>query len=89
VECLVNTAAVKECLSDPDKMHLVQGLIEDGGSHGMQSFDQSILTMYRKDMISYETAMDSATNPNDLEMAIRGIASSGSKLSTSGVGAKV
>jgi len=89
VECLINSAAVKECLSEPDKMHLVHGLIEDGGTHGMQSFDQSILSMYRKDMISYETAMDSATNPNDLEMAIRGIASSGSKLSTAGVGAKV
>jgi Tfp pilus assembly ATPase PilU len=67
----------------------VHGLIEDGGAHGMQSFDQSILSMYGKDMISYETAMDSATNPNDLEMAIRGIASSGSKLSAAGVGAKV
>jgi len=39
VECLVSTAAVRECLSDPDKMYLMQSLVEDGGAHGMQSFD--------------------------------------------------
>ena len=88
VECLINTAAVRECLSDNDKMHLLQGLIEDGGAHGMQSFDQSILTLYRQDFISYETSMESATNPNDLEMAIRGIASSASKLSTSAMASR-
>ena len=36
VECLVNTAAVRECLSDPDKMYLLQSLIEDGSAHGME-----------------------------------------------------
>lgn len=89
VECLINTAAVRECLSDMDKMHLLPGLIEDGGAYGMQSFDQSILGHYRQNMISYDTAMESATNPNDLEMAIRGIASSASKLVATGVAAKV
>ena len=81
VESLVNTAAVRECLSEPDKMYLLQSLLEDGSAHGMQSFDQSILALYRQNVISYDTAMESATNPNDLEMAIRGISSSGSKLS--------
>jgi twitching motility protein PilT len=47
----------------------------------MQTFDQSILQLYQKHMISYETAMENATNPNDLEMEIRGIKSSSSRLS--------
>jgi twitching motility protein PilT len=82
VECLMSTGAVRECLSDSDKMYLMHSLIEDGGAHGMQSFDQSILGLFRRNLITYEIAMESATNPNDVEMAIRGINSSGSRLST-------
>jgi len=81
VEVLVNTAAIRECLPDPEKMSLVGGLVEDDhGVHGMQSFDQSILKLYRKGMISIETAMETATNPNDMELAMRGIQTSGSRL---------
>jgi twitching motility protein PilT len=81
VEILISTAAVRECLADADKMSLVGGLIEDDhGVHGMQSFDQSILRLHRKGMISIETAMETATNPNDMELALRGIQTSGSRL---------
>jgi twitching motility protein PilT len=81
VEVLVSTAAIRECMSDTDKMHLLHGLIEDDrGVHGMQTFDQSILALFRQGIISYETALESAANVNDLEMAVRGIKSSGSRL---------
>ncbi|MBU0509534.1 PilT/PilU family type 4a pilus ATPase [bacterium] len=81
VEVLVNTAAIRECLADPDKMHMLQGLLEDDrGAHGMQTFDQSILILLRQQYISHEMAMESASNPHDVEMAIRGINTSGSRL---------
>lgn len=81
VEVLITTAAIKESLVDPESMSLIGELIEDDrGVHGMQSFDQSILSLYRKGRISLETAMDAATNPNDLELAVRGIQTSGSRL---------
>jgi twitching motility protein PilT len=80
VEILVSTAAVRECLCDPGKMNLLNGLLEDDrGTHGMQTFDQSILALYRQGTISLETAMDNASNPHDLDMAIRGINSSESR----------
>lgn len=85
VEIMINTAAVRECLTQTDKMHLIHGLIEDDqGTHGMQSFDQSILGLYNLGAISYETAVENANNPNDLEMAVRGIKSSGSRLAEVG-----
>lgn len=85
VEILVNTAAVRECLMIPEKMHLLNGLIEDDrGTHGMQTFDQSILVMFQKGMIDLATAMESANNPNDLEMAVKGIKSSASRLAEVG-----
>lgn len=81
VEIMINTAAVRECLTIPEKMNLIHGLIEDDqGTHGMQSFDQSILSLYNQGVISYDTAVENANNPNDLEMAVRGIKSSGSRL---------
>jgi twitching motility protein PilT len=80
VEVMITTAAVRECIEDPDKMHLLQGFLEDDrGAHGMQTFDQSILSLLRAGTITFETAMENATNPHDLEMAIRGINSSGSR----------
>ncbi len=81
VEIMINTAAVRECLAQQDKMHVIHGLIEDDkGTYGMQSFDQSILGLFNQGIISYETAIENANNPNDLEMAVRGIKSSASRL---------
>jgi len=83
VEVMVSTAAIRECITDPDKMHLLHGLLEDDrGTYGMQTFDQSILGVLGQDLISYETAMENATNPHDVEMAVHGINSSASRLTT-------
>jgi twitching motility protein PilT len=85
VEALVTTSAVRECLEDSSKMQLLQGLLEDDrGTHGMQTFDQSILTLLKQEIISTDTAMENASNPHDLEMAVRGINTSGSRF-TAGV----
>ena len=81
VETLVSTAAIRECIEDYDKMHMIQGLLEDDrGAHGMQTFDQSILQALSQGVISFETALENATNPHDLEMAVRGIDASGSRI---------
>ena len=83
VEVMVSTAAIRECIADPDKMHLLYGLLEDDrGTYGMQTFDQSILGTLDQDLITYETAMENATNPHDVEMAVHGINSSASRLTT-------
>jgi twitching motility protein PilT len=82
VEVLVATAAVKECMQDSEKMRMLHSLIEDDrGTHGMQSFDQSILQLFNQGLITYETAIENANNPHDVEMAMRGINTSSSRLS--------
>jgi hypothetical protein len=43
----------------------------------MQTFDQSLLGLYREDLITYETARDAATNPDDFDLKVRGIFSTG------------
>jgi Tfp pilus assembly ATPase PilU len=43
----------------------------------MQTFDQSLLGLYREDLITYETARDAATNPDDFDLKVKGIFSTG------------
>jgi len=74
VEVLVNTGLVKEYIVDPLKTPMIIELIESGAiQYGMQSFDQSIMHLYKKGMISYEEALIQATNPDDFELRIKGI----------------
>ena len=44
--------------------------------YGMQSFDQSIMKLYRQGVISYEDAMAQATNPDDFDLRLKGITGS-------------
>jgi twitching motility protein PilT len=77
VEVLINTAAVRECIIDPVKQAGISELVETGGvQYGMQSFDQSIMKLYREGIISYEIAMENTTNPDDFDLRVKGITGS-------------
>ena len=39
----------------------------------MQSFDQSLLGLYTRGVISKEVAMESASNPQDFLLQIKGV----------------
>ncbi len=74
VEVLINTASVREYIMDPLRTPLIPELIESGAiQYGMQSFDQSIMDLYKRGLISYEEAMSQATNPDDFDLRLKGI----------------
>lgn len=74
VEVLVSTASVREYISDPAKTPVIPELIESGAiQYGMQSFDQSIMNLFKKGIISYEEAMAQASNPDDFDLRLKGI----------------
>ncbi|RKX28477.1 MAG: type IV pili twitching motility protein PilT [Candidatus Zixiibacteriota bacterium] len=77
VEVLINSAAVRECIMDPDKWIDVNELMEQGTvQYGMQTFDQSIMKLYKQGMISFEEAMTNASNPDDFDLRVKGITGS-------------
>lgn len=77
IEVLVNTARVRECIADPEITLEIKDAIAKGQSvYGMQTFDQSILSHYRKGFISYEEALKQASNPDDFLLKIKGVSSS-------------
>jgi len=73
LEVMINTAAVRDCLVNPDKFGNIPDLIESGTQYGMQSFDQSIMRLYQQGMISFEEAMTNASNPDDFDLRVKGI----------------
>lgn len=74
VEILINTGAITECIKDPDKLFEITDYMERGKKqYGMQTFDQAVIDLYNKGLISYEDALLYATNPSDVELKIKGI----------------
>ncbi|MEW5794912.1 MAG: PilT/PilU family type 4a pilus ATPase [Candidatus Zixiibacteriota bacterium] len=74
LEIMVNHGAIKECIMDPDKTVDIPDLMEAGNvQYGMQTFDQSIMRLYKQGMISFEEAMANASNPDDLDLRLKGI----------------
>jgi len=41
--------------------------------YGMQTFDQSIMRLHKQGKISFEEAMSNASNPDDLDLRLKGI----------------
>lgn len=73
-EILINTAAVKDDIRDSEKALAIPSLIKEGGvQYGMQSFDQSLMDWYRKDVISYDDAVFYSSNPSEFALKVSGI----------------
>ncbi len=76
VEVLIATAMIKDCIVDPDKTKLIPDTVEQGTLHyGMQSFDQSLFSLFKTGLITYEEALKRATNPDDFALKVKGIQS--------------
>jgi twitching motility protein PilT len=77
VEVMVSTASIRECIVDQMKTPHIIDLIESGAiQYGMQSFDQSLMKLYRSALITYEEAIAHSTNPDDFDLRCKGITSS-------------
>ncbi|UCE79565.1 MAG: type IV pilus twitching motility protein PilT [Nitrospiraceae bacterium] len=76
VEVLIATATVKDCILDPDKTKTINDVIAQGAIHySMQTFDQSLFSLFKSGLISYEEALRRATNPDDFALKVKGIQS--------------
>jgi len=76
VEVMVSTARIRECIAVAEKTPEIRDAIAVGhSSYGMQTFDQSLMALYRRGLITYEEALAQSTNPDDFALKVRGIAS--------------
>ncbi len=72
-EVLINNAAISEYIYSPQKTGFIQDAISEGYSqYGSQSFDQSLYQLYKDDLISFQVALQYASNPDDFELKVSG-----------------
>jgi twitching motility protein PilT len=73
-EVLITTAFIKDCIVDKEKTHLIQGAIAAGTSqYAMQTFDQSIFSLFSQGLITYEEALRWASNVDEFKLKVQGI----------------
>ena len=76
VEIMIGTARIRDCIDDKEKTKQIPEAIAQGfTSYGMQTFDQSLMQLLTKKLISYEEAMRQSSNPDDFALKISGISS--------------
>ncbi len=76
VEVMIGTARIRECIDDKEKTKQIPEAIAQGVvSYGMQSFDQSLMQLYTKKLVSYEEALRQSSNPDDFALKVSGISS--------------
>jgi twitching motility protein PilT len=71
VEILVNTSKVFDCIVDVDRETALDRIVAEGEYHGMQTFDQSLLHLYKDGLISFRDALAVASQPEDLRIALQ------------------
>lgn len=73
-EILAVTALVRKAIAD-NQMQDVMEAIRQGQYYGMQTFHQALLKLYSEGHVKLEDALEAASNPEELMMAVRGITS--------------
>jgi len=76
VEIMIGTARIRDCIDDKEKTKQIPEAIAQGfTTYGMQTFDQSLMQLLTKKLITYEEAIRQSSNPDDFALKISGISS--------------
>jgi twitching motility protein PilT len=73
-EVLRVTPYIRECIENKDKTKYIREQIALGTSqYGMQTFDQSLFSLYKAGLITLEEALKRASNPDEFKLKIQGV----------------
>jgi twitching motility protein PilT len=79
-EVMLCTPTIQEYIIDPEKTVLMRHAIQEGHlQYGMQTFDQSLMKLYREGLITYDDALTNSTSPDEFVLRVKGIESSSDK----------
>ena len=68
LEIMKTTGRIREFIEDAEKTDMIKNAIEEGNAEGMITFDQYLLSMYRRGWITYDTAINAASSPHDFKL---------------------
>ena len=72
LEIMIVTAHVKKCIMENKSNDMMQAVAK-GQFYGMQTFNQSLVKLYRDGLVTEADILDAATSPDDVKLALRGI----------------
>ena len=76
LEVLVSTAFTRELIGDKERTKEIPDAIAKGyTTYGMQTFDQSLMSLVKDGLVTYEEALKNVSNPDDFALRYRGVAS--------------
>ncbi|MBN1129263.1 MAG: PilT/PilU family type 4a pilus ATPase, partial [Chitinispirillaceae bacterium] len=68
-EVMMVTAAIRGYILESDKLgEIVTNISRGREQYGMQTFDQAIMDLYSKNLITVDEALANATSPNDMRL---------------------
>jgi twitching motility protein PilT len=74
VEVMIATAFIRDCIIDKDRTSQIHSAIASGTSqYGMQTFDQSIFSLYQQGFVTLEEALRWASNVDEFKLKVQGI----------------
>ena len=77
LEVMRMTSRVRDLILDPERTREINDAISQGyQQYGMQTFDQSIMQLLKKKLITMEEALKQASNPDDFKLRVSGVATS-------------
>jgi len=71
VEVLISTGTIREYITDSEQTYKIRDAMEEGEYYGMQTFDQSLLSLYQQGRITLDDAMSMAYNAHDFKIKVR------------------
>ena len=71
IEVLVMNGRIRELVLNADQTHMIHDIVAESAFYGMQTFDQSLLALYRAGLVTLDDAMAAATSPHDFEIALK------------------
>ena len=76
VEVMVASARIRQMIDDKDLTKQIPDAIQQGyESYGMQTFDQSLMSLLKRKLISFEEALRQCSNPDDFKLKVSGVSS--------------
>ena len=74
VEVMITTGFIRDCIVDKDRTSQIHGALAAGTSqYGMQTFDQSIFSLYQQGLVTLDEALRWASNVDEFKLKVQGI----------------
>ena len=71
IEVLVNTGRIADRIINPETTSEIPEVMTKGSFYGMQTFDQALVELVKAGRVSVETALEAASQPHDLTLALQ------------------